>query len=51
MALPLTVNDFLDRAIAVFPDRVSERARTATGKLQKYRLREPFWAGMTREVN
>ena len=28
-----------------------ELARTATGKLQKYKLREPFWIGMTREVN
>ncbi len=25
--------------------------RTATGKLQKFRLREPYWAGRTREVN
>jgi len=29
----------------------SELARTATGKLQKYKLREPFWDGMTRKVN
>lgn len=26
-------------------------ARTATGKLQKYKLREPFWVGMARQVN
>jgi fatty-acyl-CoA synthase len=26
-------------------------ARTATGKLQKFKLREPFWAGHTRQVN
>jgi len=26
-------------------------ARTATGKLQKFKLREPFWAGQTRQVN
>jgi len=29
----------------------TELARTATGKLQKYKLREPFWVGMTRQVN
>ena len=29
----------------------TELARTATGKLQKYRLREPYWIGMTRAVN
>jgi acyl-CoA synthetase (AMP-forming)/AMP-acid ligase II len=28
-----------------------ELARTATGKLQKFKLREPFWAGRTRSVN
>ncbi|MBI2207753.1 MAG: AMP-binding protein [Candidatus Rokubacteria bacterium] len=26
-------------------------ARTATGKLQKFKLREPYWAGRTRRVN
>jgi acyl-CoA synthetase (AMP-forming)/AMP-acid ligase II len=26
-------------------------ARTATGKLQKFKLREPFWAGMDRKVH
>ena len=26
-------------------------ARTATGKLQKFKLREPYWAGKTRQVN
>jgi acyl-CoA synthetase (AMP-forming)/AMP-acid ligase II len=26
-------------------------ARTATGKLQKFKLREPYWAGLTRQVN
>jgi acyl-CoA synthetase (AMP-forming)/AMP-acid ligase II len=25
--------------------------RTATGKLQKYKLREPFWAGRDRRVS
>jgi acyl-CoA synthetase (AMP-forming)/AMP-acid ligase II len=25
--------------------------RTATGKLQKFKLRERFWAGMERQVN
>jgi acyl-CoA synthetase (AMP-forming)/AMP-acid ligase II len=36
------------------PKRVefrSELARTATGKLQKYRLREPFWSGHARGVH
>jgi acyl-CoA synthetase (AMP-forming)/AMP-acid ligase II len=28
-----------------------ELARTATGKLQKFKLREPFWAGQTRQIN
>src|SRR5205807_1374663 len=26
-------------------------ARTATGKLQKFKLREPYWAGRERKVN
>ncbi|MDT4980512.1 MAG: hypothetical protein QOG07_2391, partial [Pseudonocardiales bacterium] len=25
--------------------------RTATGKLQKFKLREPFWGGHERQVN
>jgi acyl-CoA synthetase (AMP-forming)/AMP-acid ligase II len=25
--------------------------RTATGKIQKFRLREPYWAGRERKVN
>jgi fatty-acyl-CoA synthase len=29
----------------------AELARTATGKLQKFRLREPYWAGRDRQVN
>jgi acyl-CoA synthetase (AMP-forming)/AMP-acid ligase II len=36
------------------PKRVEfrdELARTATGKLQKFKLREPFWADATRQVN
>ena len=28
-----------------------ELARTATGKLQKFKLREPYWAGQIRQVN
>ncbi|MGZ4718651.1 MAG: AMP-binding enzyme, partial [Acidimicrobiales bacterium] len=28
-----------------------ELARTATGKLQKYKLREPYWADLDRKVN
>ncbi|TQS40196.1 AMP-binding protein [Cryptosporangium phraense] len=30
---------------------VGELPRTATGKLQKFKLREPFWEGRTRQVN
>jgi len=36
------------------PKRVefrTELARTATGKLQKFRLRQPFWEGRQRQVN
>ena len=29
----------------------TELARTATGKLQKFKLREPYWAHLTRGVN
>jgi acyl-CoA synthetase (AMP-forming)/AMP-acid ligase II len=29
---------------------VTELPRTATGKLQKFKLREPFWAGHTRQI-
>jgi acyl-CoA synthetase (AMP-forming)/AMP-acid ligase II len=32
-------------------DFVDELPRTATGKLQKFKLREPFWAGQDRQVN
>ena len=28
-----------------------ELARTATGKLQKFKLREPYWAGMEKQIN
>ena len=28
-----------------------ELARTATGKLQKYKLRSPYWEGRDRQVN
>ena len=28
-----------------------ELARTATGKLQKFKLREPYWAALDRAVN
>ena len=28
-----------------------ELARTATGKLQKFKLREPFWDGVDKQVN
>jgi acyl-CoA synthetase (AMP-forming)/AMP-acid ligase II len=36
------------------PKRVEFRDaldRTATGKLQKFKLREPFWAGRARRIN
>ena len=29
----------------------AELARTATGKLQKFKLRAPFWAGREKLVN
>jgi acyl-CoA synthetase (AMP-forming)/AMP-acid ligase II len=29
----------------------SELARTATGKLQKFKLREQYWTGRERRVN
>ncbi|SPT63923.1 AMP-binding protein [Actinomadura madurae] len=32
-------------------DFVEHLARTATGKLQKFKLREPYWSGHTRKVN
>jgi acyl-CoA synthetase (AMP-forming)/AMP-acid ligase II len=28
----------------------AELARTATGKLQKFKLRAPFWAGRDRQI-
>jgi len=28
-----------------------ELARTATGKLQKFKLRQPYWEGRERKVN
>jgi fatty-acyl-CoA synthase len=30
---------------------VESLPRTATGKLQKFKLREPYWAGHERQVN
>jgi acyl-CoA synthetase (AMP-forming)/AMP-acid ligase II len=30
---------------------VDELPRTATGKLQKFKLREPYWAGHDRQVH
>ena len=32
-------------------DFVERLPRTATGKLQKFKLREPFWVGKERAVN
>ena len=48
--------DFCRSKLALFkcPTSVelrSELARTATGKLQKFKLREPYWAGRERRVN
>ena len=31
--------------------RTEAMARTATGKLQKFKLRAPYWEGHTRQVN
>ena len=31
--------------------KCDELARTATGKLQKFKLREPFWVDVPRQVN
>ena len=30
---------------------VDSLARTATGKLQKFKLREPYWQGHDRQIN
>jgi acyl-CoA synthetase (AMP-forming)/AMP-acid ligase II len=30
---------------------VDELARTSTGKVQKFKLREQYWAGRTRQIN
>jgi acyl-CoA synthetase (AMP-forming)/AMP-acid ligase II len=32
-------------------DFVDEIARTATGKIQKFKLREPYWSGRDRQIN
>jgi len=32
-------------------DFLPELPRTATGKLQKFKLREPYWRGVQRRVN
>jgi fatty-acyl-CoA synthase len=32
-------------------DFVAEIARTATGKVQKFKLREPYWAGVERQIH
>ncbi|MEY2568366.1 MAG: hypothetical protein QOE35_2895 [Actinomycetota bacterium] len=32
-------------------EMVGELARTATGKLQKFKIRQPYWAGRDRQVN
>ena len=48
--------DYVKGKVARFkaPSSVEFRdvlARTATGKLQKFKLRAPFWEGQTRQVN
>jgi fatty-acyl-CoA synthase len=56
---PLTADDLIvhcHTALAGYkcPKRIEfldELPRTATGKIQKFKLREPFWAGHEREVN
>jgi acyl-coenzyme A synthetase/AMP-(fatty) acid ligase len=51
---PLTIRDFLDRAEGFkCPKRVefvTALPRTAADKRQKFKLREPFWAGHDRQV-
>jgi fatty-acyl-CoA synthase len=55
----LTEQDVIDHCRGVLagykcPKRVEFREslpRTATGKLQKFRLRAPYWEGYTRQVN
>ena len=32
-------------------DFLEELARTTTGKLQKFKLREPYWKDMNRQIN
>jgi fatty-acyl-CoA synthase len=55
MLIPLTTNDFLTRGAAVYKcptsvDFVDILPRTATGKVQKYQVRAPHWAGRERQV-
>jgi hypothetical protein len=51
MSLPQTINDFLDRAIAVYSGRVALIDEPDQPAPPRHKLREPFWAGITREVN
>ncbi|MCK9904515.1 AMP-binding protein [Frankia sp. Cpl3] len=55
-ATPAELIEFCRARMAHYkcPTSVEVRAvleRTATGKLQKFKLRAPYWAGRTREVN
>jgi fatty-acyl-CoA synthase len=55
-ATPEEIVEFVRGRLAHFkcPRRVEIRdvlARTATGKLQKFKLREPYWAGHEKAVN
>ena len=38
--------------LTIRPEEIRDAlARTATGKLQKFRLREQYWTGLDRKVN
>ncbi len=66
MLVPISVADFIDRAVRVYGERtgvVDEPAQPAAslgdltfaevgaGKLQKFKLRAPYWEGRERQVN
>ena len=41
----------VERRIARLLSFRDELARTATGKLQKFKLRAPYWEGMEKQIN
>lgn len=54
MRVPLGTSDFRDRAAPCCPLRIEVREsipRTATGKVQKFKLRDQYWQGQARQVN